>query len=230
MEEFHLGGRAATLEILRELALPPGARVLDIGSGIGGPARTLAREGRLHVTGIDLTPAYVALANELSACCGVAGHTTFMLGSALDLPFEASRFDGAMLIHAGMNIVDKGTLFAEVARVLRPGGRLVVYDVMRTTAQGEPAYPQPWAPTADVSALSAVDRYLAAITAAGMVPREPVDCTPLVRAAIAEARSAPPRIGLAQLMGSGFPEMFGNLTRALDAGVVAPVRIVADAP
>ena len=95
--------------------------MLDIGSGLGGPARHFAEMFGAHVTGIDLTQEYVDVANELTRRCGLAERAVFSQASALDLPFTRNSFDRASLIHVGMNIADKATLFAEVRRVLEPG-------------------------------------------------------------------------------------------------------------
>ena len=102
--------------------------MLDVGSGIGGPARYFASAYGCDVTGIDLTPAFVELANELTSRTGLADRVRFVQGSALALPFEAGSFDLATMNHVGMNIADKATLFAEVRRVLRPGGRFMIYE------------------------------------------------------------------------------------------------------
>ena len=131
VDEFHLGWHPQTVDLAARLALPPGSRLLDIGSGIGGPARYFAEKHGCTVTGIDLTPAFVAAATELSARTGLADRTRFVEGSALDLPFEDGSFDAATLFHVGMNIADKARLFAEARRALRQGGTFAVYEVMR---------------------------------------------------------------------------------------------------
>ena len=126
--------------------LLPGSRVLDIGSALGGPARHFAEMFGAHVTGIDLTQEYVDVANELTRRCGLAERAVFRQASALDLPFTRNSFDRASLIHVGMNIADKATLFAEVRRVLEPGALFVVYDIMKV-GNGDVPYPMPWAAT-----------------------------------------------------------------------------------
>src|SRR3546814_3455016 len=105
--------------------------LLDIGCGLGGAARHFARACGCTVTGVDLTPEYVAVAEALTRMVGQADRVAFRAGSALDLPFEAASFDAATLLHVGMNIPDKDRLCAEAARVLKPGGVFGVYDGMR---------------------------------------------------------------------------------------------------
>jgi ubiquinone/menaquinone biosynthesis C-methylase UbiE len=144
VDEFHLGGRPATAELAAQLELRPGMELLDIGSGLGGPARHIASAHGCRVTGIDLTEEYVAVARSLSRRTGLDGQVRFEQGSALALPFADAGFDGAYMIHVGMNIADKPALMRGVARVLRPGGFFAIYDVMRV-GPGELAFPVPWA-------------------------------------------------------------------------------------
>ena len=121
--------------------------LLDVGSGIGGPARTFADAFGCRVTGVDLTEEFVEAANALTRRCGLSDRVSFRQASALALPFADASFDAATLIHVGMNIEDKAGLFAEVRRVLKPDARFGVYDIMRV-AEGEIPYPMPWAATA----------------------------------------------------------------------------------
>jgi SAM-dependent methyltransferase len=130
VDEFHLGWHPATLAFAESMGIGPGMRVLDIGAGLGGPARHFARLGAT-VEGIDLTPEYVAAGRALTEASGLAHRVTLQEGDALALPFEVGAFDAATLLHVGMNIADKAALFAEAARVLRPGGRFGLYEVMR---------------------------------------------------------------------------------------------------
>src|SRR6266404_7222526 len=144
VDEFHHGGRAATAAFAPRLNLHAGMLLLDIGSGIGGPARYFARHSGCRVTGIDLTEEFVAVARSLTHRLGMQSQIAFEQGSALDMPFPSASFDVATLLHVGMNIADKARLFAEVRRVLKPGGTFGIYDQMRE-ADGELTFPVPWA-------------------------------------------------------------------------------------
>ena len=121
-DEFHIGGAQATKELAAQLALTPAMHLLDLGSGLGGPARTLAATYSCRVTGIDLSDEYVAVATSLTRRMGLADRVAFRCGSATALPFGDAAFDGATLLHVGMNIADKRGLCAGVHRVLRPAG------------------------------------------------------------------------------------------------------------
>ena len=178
VDEFHTGWGPQTVAMAKTLDLAPSLRVLDVGSGIGGPARYFARAYGCDVTGIDLTPAFVELATNLTARTGLADRVRFVEGSALALPFEAGRFDLATMNHVGMNLADKPTVFAEVRRVLRPGGRFVVYDLMRTGDAPLPM-PMPWADTEATSFVETPARYRELLAAAGFTVARERDWTDL---------------------------------------------------
>src|SRR5215204_3421180 len=124
IDEFHIGGQSATDELAAQLDLKPGTTLLDLGSGLGGPARLFARQYGCSVIGLDLTPEYVLVAARLTELVGLQDRAEFRVGSALELPFAGSSFDRATLLHIGMNIPDKERLCREVYRVLKPGGLL----------------------------------------------------------------------------------------------------------
>jgi SAM-dependent methyltransferase len=144
LDHFHGGGKAATLRLARLANLPVGARVLDVGGGLGGPARTLAVEFGCHVTGIDLTASYVQAATMLTAQLGLSDRVTHHTGNALALPFDDGTFDVVWTQNSGMNIVDKERLYAGFHRVLRPGGLLALQEPMAGPVQ-PPIFPVMWA-------------------------------------------------------------------------------------
>src|SRR4051794_24464377 len=158
VDEFHIGGRPATRELGAQIDLPAGARVLDIGCGIGGPARCFAAERGWRVEGIDLTAEFVAVAQALSRRGGMADKVSFRQASATDLPFAHASFDGAYMIHVGMNIADKKAVFTEVRRVLKPGGVFAIYDAMRQS-DGAFAYPVPWSSEPATNHVATPDAY-----------------------------------------------------------------------
>jgi ubiquinone/menaquinone biosynthesis C-methylase UbiE len=230
VDEFHIGGRQATVEFADQLGLRPGMELLDIGSGIGGPARYFAHRRQCRVTGIDLTDEYVRVAGALSKRAGLMDSLKFVQGSALSLPFPAGSFDGAYMLHVGMNIADKATLFAQVKRVLGPGSVFGVYDVMRIGA-GELAFPVPWARTADSSFVAAADDYRRLLRDAGFtVLRErerhafAIEFFKKMQARVAE--SGPPPLGLHIVMGADFPHKVRNLVANLENGLLAPIEMI----
>lgn len=231
-EEFHIGGRVATREVLDQLRLKTGWHVLDIGSGIGGPARFAAHEYGVRVTGIDLTPDYVETAATLTKWLGLGDRANFRQGSATSLPFTQGSFDAAYMLHVGMNIDDKEALCREAARVLRAGAQFAIYDVMRL-GEGDLAFPVPWAAHAGLSSLAPPAAYKEALQLAGfelIAERNRRDFAiqffDTMRAKN-EAAGGPPPLGAHLVMGSRAPVMIGNLVAGLKAGVVGPVELIA---
>ena len=226
VDEFHLGGRLATVALLTSASLTSESRVLDVGCGIGGVARTVAQTMGCHVTGVDLTPVFVSTASELSELVGMSAATSFSVADASNLDFEDDYFDAVTLVHVGMNIEDKVGLFTELGRVVASHGTIHVYDIMRVS-DGEITYPVPWSSDPATSFVERPQAYVAALTAAGLSCTPPVNRLDLVRLAVSKAKDQPPPVNLSHLMGSGWPTMFGNLSHALGDGIVAPVEIVA---
>ena len=232
VDEFHLGWRPATVAFAEDLAFPSGAHILDLGSGIGGPARYFAAVHGLHVTGIDLTPDFVATAIGLSERTGLAGRVSFEAGSALALPFADASFDGATLIHVGMNIADKATLFAEARRVLKPGARFGLYEAMR--GDGAFAYPLPWADGEATSFVETPATYRRLLEAAGFAVEREVDRSALVAELGRQmrdhaSRGGPPPVGLQILLGPSMSARIANVMKAVEAGAILPTEIVARA-
>jgi cyclopropane fatty-acyl-phospholipid synthase-like methyltransferase len=153
IDQLHAGGRDATRVLANLAGLKPGMKVLDIGSGLGGPARTLAADFGCQVTGLDITEAYVAAAQMLTERVGLSDRVSFRVGNALDLDYEDGTFDAVWTQNAIMNIKDKGQVFREVHRVLRSRGVLALEALMAGSNE-ETLFPVFWANSPAVSFLS----------------------------------------------------------------------------
>lgn len=234
LDELHSGWRPATAELAADLDLGPGLELLDVGSGLGGPARFFAQAHGCRVTGLDVTEELVQVAGVLTARSGLDARVRFLHGSALALPFGNASFDRATLIHVGMNIEDKGTLFSELRRVLRPGGALCVYDVMRLTPAPLP-YPLPWAETEAASFVEPPEAYRRLLAEQGFtLERERSrreQTLELARAMRARAAAeGPPQLGLHVLMGASAAPRIANVMEAIERGGIAPIELVARVP
>ena len=231
VDEFHIGGRAASIEFLDQLSLSASTDVLDVGCGLGGPARLAASRYGSSVTGIDLTAEFVQTGQALCQWVGLDS-IGLVEGSALDMPFDDARFDAAYMMHVGMNITGKENLFAEVARVLRPGCTFGVYDVMQT-AEGEISFPVPWAETPATSALASPEQYKSALEKAGfeiIAERNRRDFAIAFFADLAartRAAGEPPPLGIHLLMGESRAEKVRNMAGNIAAGRIAPVEMIA---
>ena len=166
LDQFHARGPLATQELVALLRPQAGERLLDIGSGIGGPARWIASKFGVHVTGIDLTPEFCDAAEALNQATGLADRVRIIRGSALAMPVPDAAFDAAYSQNVIMNIADKQAFYREAYRALRPGGRLALSNVCAGTA-GEPYFPVPWASTRETSFLATPDEMRADLVAVG---------------------------------------------------------------
>ncbi len=233
LDQLHAGFRQATEYVLDSLALAPGTTLLDVGCGVGGPARVAAALHGCRVTGIDLSADFVDLARSLTERLGLGSQVTFDIGSATELPYADASFARAMLNHVGMNIADKAAVFGEVRRVLEPGGRFAVYEQMFLRAgdgdgdgDGDLIYPLPWAEDASSSFVETRERYVELLTAAGFDVEHDEDRT------AANAAGGPPPPGAltpGDLFGPGFGEAMGNNIVAAMTGTLGAVLMVARA-
>ena len=233
VDEFHIGGRQATMDLAAQLDLPHGARVLDVGSGLGGPSRYFAQERGWRVDGIDLTPEYVEVAGRLSRRVGLGDAVSYREASALSLPFPDRTFDGAYMLHVGMNIADKKTAFAEVHRVLKPGALFAIYDVMRES-DGDFAYPVPWSSAPETNFIASSEVYRKELVAAGfaiMKERSRRDFALEFFAQMRQRMAAggPPAPGLQIVMGATAPQKVTNMMGMLQRGLFAPTEIISRA-
>lgn len=232
VDEFHVGGRLATDNLIEQLNFSAAHHVLDVGCGLGGASRYVATKFNSRVTGIDLTPEYIETGKTLCGWLNLEGKVTLEQGSALSMPFEDNAFDGGYILHVGMNIEDKLALFSEVYRVLKPGAYFGIYDIMRQQ-EGEVVYPTPWATDSSTSKLATPEQYAQALTEAGFeVSKENIrrdfalEFFKQLRAKI-EANGGPPPLGLHVLMQGSTADKVKNMVANIANGLIAPVEIIA---
>jgi ubiquinone/menaquinone biosynthesis C-methylase UbiE len=232
VDEFHIGGRQASEDFLGQLDLSPNKHVLDVGCGLGGAARFVTSRYSCRVTGIDLTPEYVKTGNTLCKWVGLDKNISLHQGSALAMPFAERAFDGAYMLHVGMNIDDKAKLCSEVFRVLRSNALFGIYDVMRID-DGELTYPVPWATTAASSAVATPAQYRAALQATGFSVVAERNRRDFALAFFDRLRArttvagGPPALGLHILMGQNTPEKVQNMIENISNRRIAPVEVIA---
>ncbi|HET9661460.1 MAG TPA: class I SAM-dependent methyltransferase [Thermomicrobiales bacterium] len=225
-DNFHSRGLEATLDLIALANFPAGARVLDIGGGLGGPARVLADRAKVQVTVLDLTPSFIEQGRILTERVGMSDQVAFELGDGTAMPFADESFDGVWTQHSTMNIPDKRGLYSEIHRVLKPGGRLVMQEVM--AANGEPVvYPVPWAVTADLSFLSLATEMRASIVDAGFRELAWENETQKVLGALGPPQGGAPSqqpAGLTVLFGPAFLERIRNMGSNFRSGTLVVVQ------
>lgn len=231
-DQFHGRGLEATQELAALISAGPADHLLDIGSGIGGPARYFANRFGCSVTGIDLTPEFCDVARHLTRLLGLENRVAFEVGNALAMPFPDAGFDGAYSMNVSMNIADKGGLYREIRRVLKPGAWLVLSEIAKGTG-GELTYPTPWANSADTSFLSTPEETQRGLQAAGFEVVQVRSTLEEARAfgarsrALVERGEKPPHRAVMLIHGELAREAMANTARGLNEGSIVPIEILA---
>ena len=235
VEEFHIGARAATVALLPGLKLTEDMTALDVGCGTGGVSRFAAHRYGCKVEGIDLTPGFIEAGKAINAWLKLSTKVHLRCASALDMSFEDDMFDAAWMFHVGMNIGEKRELFTGVFRTLKPGGRFLVYDIMRGEDEtSDLVFPLPWASSAEISHVRTQDDYETALGAAGFAIDKTVArhdlAGPFFDRVEANKGKPPPPLSTASLMGENAAEKIANLNAAYRSGKIVPVEILARKP
>ena len=231
IDEFHTRGRASTLELAEIANLKNNDLILDVGCGLGGTARHLAEQYNCHVYGIDLTEEYISVGKWLTGLVGLSDRVELYQGSALYIPFKDERFDVVWTEHVQMNIANKNRFYSEIARVLKPGGRLLFHDIFRGLGES-PFYPAPWAEDESISKLATEEEARATIEAAGLQVnqwsvkvQESIEFFKEVSVQIES--DGPPPIGIHLLMGNNAKEKLQNYVRNMSEDRLSVVMGVA---
>ncbi len=234
IDEFHVRGRNATVELARDLGLDRSMQVLDVGCGLGGASRHIANEFGCHVTGVDLSEDYCRVATDLTKRLGLDSLVSFRQGDAVDLPFPDGSFDIVWTQHAAMNISDKPALYRELWRVLKPRGRLAIYDILAGPG-GDVHFPVPWARNPSISFLLTSQQLLDTLTDTGFDVLIWRDATESGRAWFRRMRdkirqNGLPSLGLQLLLGQDFRLMAHNQVLNLEEDRIALIEVVARRP
>ena len=230
-DEFHIGGRQATIDFAADFEPAADTDWLDIGSGLGGASRYVAHQYKCRVTGVDLSEEYVAVAGSLAQRVGLDSKVSYQQASALALPFEDNVFDGVFMQHVGMNISDKSKLFNEVHRVLQRGGIFALYDVMRGN-DGIFSYPVPWASGEETNFIETPATYRALLSAEGFEVIKERDRTDFALGFLQSVASQgargprPLQVRFADRDGPKSPQKAANMIGLVERGTVRPTLMI----
>ena len=224
VDEFHVRGAEVSLELAEQIALDNKTKVLDVGCGIGGPARMLADDFGCGVTGIDITEEYIRTAKLLSESVGLYELTEFFQGDATKLPFEDNTFDVVWTQHVQMNIEDKSQMYSEIYRVLKPNGAFIYYDIF--SPDHDPIlFPVPWAEDPSLSFLITPFELAEQLESLGLALSNIKDQTQTGIIFFANAfhrieKESPPKIGPHFLMGASAGQKLKNVLMNLTEGKI----------
>lgn len=230
-DQFHGRGLEATEEMGDALDIARDDHILDVGSGIGGPARYFADRFGCRITGIDLTDEFCRVARHLTHLTNLDGNVGFEHGNALEMPFEDAVFDGAYSMNVSMNIADKAGFYGEIHRVLKPGAWLMLCEIAQGAVRALD-YPTPWARTADSSFLSTPEETHTGLEAAGFRIIQSRDTRAQGKAfadrskAMVERGEKPSHRAVPLIHGDIAPHAMANVSRGTTEGCILPIEIL----
>lgn len=226
-DQFHLGGLASSAELASRLSINSATHVLDAGSGLGGPSRYLSETFGCTVTGVDLAPDYVAIAQLLAEKAGLARRINYLEGNITNLPFPDESFDLVWTQHVVMNVRDRDGLYREIRRVLKAGGHFAFYDPYLPIVGDHPLYPTPWADASEHSTLLSKEETIASCAQACLQLQVWDDVSGLAKGwmerqqqQIQQIASVPDRSTLspAWVVGTRMQQMVANFARNVREG------------
>ncbi len=233
IDQLHARGRVATLELARLAGITPRMRVLDVGGGLGGAARTLAGEFGCAVDVLDITEEFCNAGEMLTARTSLANLVTFRHGSALEMPYPDATFDVAWMQHSSMNVADKERLYAEIRRILRPGGTLAMHEIL--AGEVSPIhFPVPWARDPNLNHLHPPQEARTLLNATGFAELTWIDETaPALswyQRRLAASPGRPRALGPHLVFGVDTAGMLRNQVRNLKEGRISIVKAVLKRP
>ncbi len=234
VDHFHARGFPATVELADQLPIRPGDHILDIGCGLGGPARYIAKRFGCRVSGVDITEPFVVAANKLTALLRMQDKVEIQHGDGQQLPYPDAHFDGAYAQHVTMNVADRRAFFGEAYRVLKPGAFFALTE-HGLGPRGNPLYPVPWSEDGSGAYLITTAETQTILRDTGFKSIEVEDTGEKYLAGYrtviekAEAGTLPP-LGTHILMGASAGQKVRNAARNIEEGRTHPIQLLCRKP
>ncbi len=231
-DQFHVRGLEATEELAKDLQLKNGQTVLDVGSGLGGPARHLAAVHKVHVTGIDLMSDFIEISNYLSKRASLKDKLIFTQADATELSFPNEAFEVVWTQHVAMNIQNKAKLYKSLHRVLKRSGKLAIYDAVQGNDQPV-LYPTPWARDQGVSFIATESRMKDALTEAGFKNLSVIDKTDSAAQWFRDlqqqqSQKTPEPLSPLFILGPEMGQAIANFAKNILEGRIRVLQVIAD--
>ena len=234
VDHFHARGLAATVELADQLPIKPGQHIVDIGCGLGGPARYIAKRFQCTVSGVDITEPFVEAANKLTALVRMEGQVNIEHGDGQRLPYPNVYFDGGYTQHVTMNVADRARFFAEAYRVLKPGSFFALTE-HGLGANGDPHYPLPWSADGSGAYLATPSETRAFLEKTGfediVVEDTGAQYLAVYKVMIEKAeQGALPPLGIHILLGESALDKLRNAARNIEEGRTHPIQLICRKP
>lgn len=234
VDHFHARGFPATIELGDRLPITSGSHLLDIGCGLGGPARYFAKRFNCKVSGVDIAPGFVEAANKLTALLGMEERVMIVHGDGEHLPYPDGMFDGAYAQHVTMTVTNRDRFFSEALRVLKPGAFFALTE-HGLGPEGNPRHPLPWSEDGSGAFLVTPDETRRLLEAAGFENIVINDTGPKYLASYQQmieraARGALPPFGMHILLGQTAPQKLRNAAGNIGEGRTRPVEVFCRKP
>jgi cyclopropane fatty-acyl-phospholipid synthase-like methyltransferase len=234
VDHFHARGLPATVELADRLPIKAGQVILDIGCGLGGPARYMAKRFQCNVSGVDITEPFVDAANKLTALLRMQGQVKIGHGDGQRLPYPDSHFDGAYTQHVTMNVADRPRFFTEAYRVLKPGAFFALTE-HGLGPKGDPHYPVPWSADGSGSHLVTPSETRAILEKTGFEAIVVEDTGAKYAAGYKQAiekaeKGALPPLGIHILLGETASQKSRNAARNIEERRTHPIQLICRKP
>ena len=231
---LHARGFPATVELADALPIEAGHQVVDVGCGLGGPARYLAQRFGCRVRGVDITPPFVDAANRLTALLDMRDRVEVALGDGQQLPYDDEDFDGGYSQHVTINVAGRSRFFGEAFRMLKPGAFFALTE-HGLGPKGDPHHPVPWSEDGSGAFLTTPAETVAYLEAAGFTDIAVEDTGTKYLAGYHKAmdlaaKGALPPFGIHILMGETAPQRTRNAARNIEEGRTHPIQIICRKP